>query len=423
METEEKQPSGQEPANNNSAGQPDDKGMHDADARRELTAWRMVGTALSLGFAAVFIVSLYRGAITSGVVKVSFWGAFGFGLLISGACLSAGGFLGFIFGIPSLAQTSTNKIKYNDNLVQISDWLTKIIVGVGLTQLTKIPAKVIALGEFLQDNFSGGTWGRNVGLAIVFYFLLLGFLSIYFWTRTDYTRIIKFMDDDLETKLKRAEKEKEEAEQQKAKAEAERQKAEKERLAAEMQKLQAEQERRLAEVAKAQAEEEKERAAEMEQEKMRQQDLQRSEQEEREVLNRYWTTLGISPDAAPAQLPARIVDNDVQNGRFGGMSERNNRKLDARVEESMFPGHYSLTIVVESVDGATLTDDVVLFLHQTFRPSVYIIPKEKFVNGKVIEEVLSYGAFTIGVITDKGNTLLELNLAEVPSLPEDFRKK
>ena len=50
--------------------------------------------------------------------------------------------------------------------------------------------------------------------------------------------------------------------------------------------------------------------------------------------------------------------------------------------------------------------------------------KTKFKNGKAIEEeILSYGAFTVGVITDNGKTMLELDLAEDKSFPKEFRER
>ena len=76
-------------------------------------------------------------------------------LLIAGAAsASASGILvGFLFGIPRIvqrdasqsgvsrpiAQIQSTSLGINTNLTEISDWLTKIIVGVGLVQLNSIP--------------------------------------------------------------------------------------------------------------------------------------------------------------------------------------------------------------------------------------------------------------------------------------------
>src|SRR5690348_6489679 len=82
------------------------------------------------------------------------------GVMIGVAALFIGGLLGFVFGIPRTLQDIHAELKTldqdvsqigrdhgidyraNTNLEQISDWLTKILVGVGLTQVTVIPSKL-----------------------------------------------------------------------------------------------------------------------------------------------------------------------------------------------------------------------------------------------------------------------------------------
>ncbi|NHM08030.1 hypothetical protein G4D82_12430 [Flavobacterium sp. CYK-4] len=86
-------------------------------------------------------------------------------MLIAGAFYGAGGLTGFLFGIPKIIQSNHLDAKaediretdviHNDNLVQISDWLTKIIVGVGLTQLNTIPKSLYHIGEKLGTSILG----------------------------------------------------------------------------------------------------------------------------------------------------------------------------------------------------------------------------------------------------------------------------
>ena len=108
--------------------------------------------------------------IVTGVLGMIFFGfqashvyeflsIFGVGLFIAGASLLFGALLGFLFGIPrTLQQDKPEKkppnggdgnkeqeengtsYRANTNLEQISDWLTKILVGIGLTQIGKLPA-------------------------------------------------------------------------------------------------------------------------------------------------------------------------------------------------------------------------------------------------------------------------------------------
>src|SRR5690606_13665994 len=68
------------------------------------------------------------------------------------AAFASGGITGFIFGIPRTMQKSTatdghTEVHDNTNLEQISDWLTKILVGVGLTQINAIKSGFYTLAE------------------------------------------------------------------------------------------------------------------------------------------------------------------------------------------------------------------------------------------------------------------------------------
>jgi hypothetical protein len=85
---------------------------------------------------------------------------FSHGTLIALAFGSIGSLIGFLFGIPRTLQLEvpiTPKTQdagksdgkddsfrqnVNTNLEQISDWLTKILVGVGLTQLDQAPQRL-----------------------------------------------------------------------------------------------------------------------------------------------------------------------------------------------------------------------------------------------------------------------------------------
>ena len=86
----------------------------------------------------------------------------------------------------------------------------------------------------------------------------------------------------------------------------------------------------------------------------------------------------------------------------------NGRRLRAEVGTADLAGYYPVTLVVESTDGSKPLDtDVVFYLHDSFSPSVYTITPEEFDDEQraVDDGILSYGAFTVGVITDKGQDL------------------
>jgi len=117
-------------------------------------------------------------------------------LLIAGASLAAGCLVGFLFGIPRAVQTPSpagddarestrDQPDYavNTNLEQISDWLTKIIIGLGLFQLSKIPSAFAALAAYLANAFGVPSVPSSWVAAALAYFGTCGFLSGYLWTR------------------------------------------------------------------------------------------------------------------------------------------------------------------------------------------------------------------------------------------------
>ncbi len=67
--------------------------------------------------------------------------------------------------------------------------MTKIIVGVGLVQLTVIPGKLKNLADYLAGAFGpSGTPGvpavpSALVMTIIFYFAIFGFLLGYLWAR------------------------------------------------------------------------------------------------------------------------------------------------------------------------------------------------------------------------------------------------
>jgi hypothetical protein len=119
----------------------------------------------------------------------------------AGAALLSGALLGFLFGIPRTLQQGTDananqqngdgtkndskSIGYqvNTNLEQISDWLTKILVGVGLTQLVAIPSFLQKFAEFTAPGLGNFSNSKVFAVALLIYFLICGFLISYLWTR------------------------------------------------------------------------------------------------------------------------------------------------------------------------------------------------------------------------------------------------
>ncbi|WP_153397668.1 YEATS-associated helix-containing protein [Chryseobacterium vaccae] len=121
-----------------------------------------------------------------------------------------------------------------------------------------------------------------------------------------------------------------------------------------------------------------------------------------------------------SQLPPITHANDPQKGRFGGKNNVNGKTLSVDYDSYIIPGFLNLTIKV-SADEGELTSDVYLFLHNSFARS--IIHLEGYGKKEVEYKIPSYGAFTIGAILDNGDTLLELDIAELKNFPESFRNR
>ena len=159
------------------------------DTGRSLSVW---------GTCSIFLILVYA---------MAFWregfgrtvSIFSYGTLVAVAFGSLGGLVGFIFGIPRTLQSPSSAISpaaaggdqssraladyhqaVNTNLEQISDWLTKILVGVGLTQLQSIPQKLVALAVYFQAGMGGSA---AASLTIVLNSMVFGFFAGYLLTR------------------------------------------------------------------------------------------------------------------------------------------------------------------------------------------------------------------------------------------------
>ena len=115
--------------------------------------------------------------------------AFGQASVVAAGAFAVGTLFGFLFGIPKTLQdqngvtgqgTSASGALQatNTNLEQISDWLTKILVGVGLTQLYAIRRELSHVGTYFAIASSPA-----ITLAMLLNFSIAGFLTGYLLTR------------------------------------------------------------------------------------------------------------------------------------------------------------------------------------------------------------------------------------------------
>ncbi|MFI6447376.1 hypothetical protein [Kitasatospora sp. NPDC050543] len=139
--------------------------------------------------------------------------ALGGGVMAAGAATVLGAALGFLFGIPRLkaaaegpggaaaggaAAGAQRSYLPNTNLEQVSDWLTKVLLGVGLTQLGSLGERLHQLGSALAPALGGGPGAESFSAALVLYFLVFGFLAGWLATRLLLPRALSDADHALD---------------------------------------------------------------------------------------------------------------------------------------------------------------------------------------------------------------------------------
>ena len=130
-------------------------------------------------------------------------GGLGLGVLIFLSAGFCGAILGFLFAVPRLldgagADGASNAppkalLGGNDNVSRVSDWLSTMLIGIGLTQLTSIDAGLVRFRELLAThvNLYGTAAHPDAGaLPLIGPLLLIlgsvaGFLYLYLHTRIE----------------------------------------------------------------------------------------------------------------------------------------------------------------------------------------------------------------------------------------------
>jgi hypothetical protein len=154
----------------------------------------------------ILVIAILVGFICIALYATQSWNIADFasitavGIMTAGACLLVGTLIGFLFGLPrtlqrdrrtsnseqegySEAEAQEVSYRVNTNLEEISDWLTKIIVGLGLIQLTTVPGKLQQIADSLQIGLGGFPSSSSFAVVILVYFSICGFFLGYLGTR------------------------------------------------------------------------------------------------------------------------------------------------------------------------------------------------------------------------------------------------
>jgi len=304
------------------------------------------------------------------------------GILVGVASFFVGALLGFLFGIPrtlqrsnTTASTSTTntssasagstngatEFQANTNLEQISDWLTKILVGVGLTQVNNILTKLSDISGSVAAALGSTSGNRSFALALIIFFLIVGFFFAYLWTRLHLAMLLTAADNAI---------------------------------------------RQLQET--------------VDEVSLKVKDVQANAlgtgksgtiEVDKKLLE---VTNGIQPGDP----------NDPWKGRFGGNNANNDRELTAQVSPiAGRAGLYAIQLLVKSLHADTnpLKGAVQFFLHPTFNDETPVVSVGP--NGTAELSLKAWGAFTVGAVADDGATKLELDLSQLASAPADFKSR
>jgi hypothetical protein len=177
----------------------------------------MVRLIVFASLAAVVIVAF--GGFTNARVQ-----AVAVGLITAGGAMVVGGLLGFIFGVPFSrdsanpdqdrsedkskspeAKGSSAKYRPNTSLEQIAEWLSKMLVGVGLVELKSVSQRFFRLAEFISKGLGGTAAADVFAYFLVLLFGGCGFLFGFIWARIYLKRWFSKADEDafkfLDTKI------------------------------------------------------------------------------------------------------------------------------------------------------------------------------------------------------------------------------
>jgi hypothetical protein len=319
------------------------------------------------------------------------------------ACGAVGGLVGFIFAIPKRVETARSRggaeqpgnsvdpsagttpgsdYVPNTALEEISDWLTKIIVGLGLVEASRIARFLETQGGAIAPILFGPNAQPILGGFALLAATILSFLASFLYFRV-------CLPEEFSLSEKRA------------------------RDASRDLKV-AEREGRAQQLGP--------RA------------LMRAVNDSQKAVAPSSSARSLKASRQPASpLEAainRILEGmrkppnpaDPTKGLFGRQSSVTdpfNRTLSATVKAVPGAGEwFEIDLLVASADPP-LEGDVVFFTHPTF-PEPY--EKVRAVNGEARLQLFAYGAFTVGVLADDGETMLELDLATLPDAPKAFRE-
>ncbi|WP_417910962.1 hypothetical protein [Candidatus Electronema sp. PJ] len=140
--------------------------------------------------------------------------------MLGWASAFAGAFVGFMFGIPRVGPSNPEKTdqkrkrdesskeskaagdksryRVNTNLEVVSDWLTKILVGAGLTQLHNTQIYLRDISRYFAQGLEKIVGIQQMITAIIILHMIVGLLGGYLLTRIYLTGVFAEADKEMD---------------------------------------------------------------------------------------------------------------------------------------------------------------------------------------------------------------------------------
>lgn len=328
--------------------------------------------------AIILLLGLYGWSVRSATVFVA-------ELMVGTAALAVGALVGFLFGIPrgpadateSAAPATPNDYRPSNSLEQVSEWLTKILVGAGLVQLTQIKTALHSLGGAVTGSLSAPPPGTGlVSQLVAVVFVVYGFLMSFLWTRLYYSQLQTYFDRKLRVAYVTEQKKKE-------------------------------QYRAIASDLAANAiTTPKTPATEIR--ALRPASLENSEWplEVRRKLDEFLTAPNNWNDDTAARV-FRVTSNSDKG-----------KVLEAHCDGDL-RSSVAITLRVRSTTSTPLENPVLFCLHPSFSQRVIEVEPT---GDRAETKIVAREWFTVVAILDNGNTLLALDLRKMPDAPAWFKR-
>jgi hypothetical protein len=169
----------------------------------------VIGAGMTLVMVAVSTLLSLSTARNSGTADLGV-GVAAFLLFVAAAAV--GSAFGFLFGLPRArltdqlttadtthheSRTPSSHYLANSNLIKVSDWLTTIVIGLGLVNLGGAVPALRALATALQAPLGGAPYAGAIGISTLIGGCIGGFVLVYVYTSIRVRQLLE--DSDRQT--------------------------------------------------------------------------------------------------------------------------------------------------------------------------------------------------------------------------------